>query len=85
VQLRWFTNEVETGHLPPPVSSGSRTTPPVLVECIRNLYQKHTDKEIADVLNREGLKSFRGNAFTAKSVEMIRQRPSHLPKYSAQR
>ena len=84
VQLRWFTNEVETGHLPLPVSSGSRTTPPVLVERIRDLYQKHTDKEIANVLNREGLKSFRGNAFTAKSVEMIRQR-HHLPKYSVQR
>ena len=82
VQLRWFTNAIETGQLPPPISG--RGTSSVLVERIRDLYQQHTDKEIADVLNREGLKTLRGNAFTTKSVEMIRQR-HHLPKYSAQR
>jgi DNA invertase Pin-like site-specific DNA recombinase len=82
VQLRWYTNEIETGQLPLPISGGGTSS--VLVECIRDLYQQHTDKEIANILNSEGRKPFRGNTFTAKSVEMIRQR-QHLPKYSAQR
>jgi DNA invertase Pin-like site-specific DNA recombinase len=83
VQLRWFTNEVETGQLPLPFSGGGKPTPLAIVDCIRDLSKNHTDKETAKILNRDGLKSARGNAFTAKSVEMIRQR-NKITKRSTQ-
>jgi DNA invertase Pin-like site-specific DNA recombinase len=83
VQIRWFTNEVETAQLPLPVARGGKPTPPVLVERIRDLYEQHTDEEIAVILNREGMKTPRGNAFTAKSVEMLRWR-NRISKSSVQ-
>jgi len=74
VQVRWFTNEVETGQLPLPISGGGIPTPPNLVERIRDLQLQHTDVEIAEILNREGIKTSRNNTFTAKVVEMTRRR-----------
>lgn len=74
VQIRWFTNEVETAQLPLPVARGGKPSPPALVERIRDLCVQHTDQEIADFLNREGMKTLRGMAFSAKSVEMVRWR-----------
>jgi DNA invertase Pin-like site-specific DNA recombinase len=71
VQIRWFTNEVETGQLPLPVRQ-NRPTPASLVERIRQLSTQYPDAEIAAILNREGIKTARGNEFTAKRVEMIR-------------
>ena len=84
VQLRWFTDEVDTSQLPLPISRGGISTPFGLVERIRDLYEQHADGEIADILNREGLKTSRGNAFTAKSVEMTRRRNS-ISRSSTQR
>lgn len=74
VQIRWFTNEVETGQLPLPISGGGKPTPTALVERIRALSVTHIDKEVAEILNREGIKTSREHAFTAKSVEMTRRR-----------
>lgn len=82
VQLRWFTNEVETTQLPLPVARGGVPTPPMIVERIRGLYEQCTDQEIAEILNREGMKTPRGSAFTAKSVEMLRWR-NRISKCSA--
>jgi DNA invertase Pin-like site-specific DNA recombinase len=72
VQIRWFTNEVETGQLPLPVRQ-NRPTPASLVERVRQLNEQYRDREIAEILNREGIKTSHGNAFNAKRVEMIRR------------
>lgn len=82
VQIRWFTNEIETGHLPLPVHQ-SRPTPASLVERIRQLNSQYPDTEIAAILNREGLKTSRGNVFNAKRVEMVR-RHNGISKCSVQ-
>jgi DNA invertase Pin-like site-specific DNA recombinase len=74
VQLRWFTNEVEEAQLPLPIARGGKPTPPVLVERIRSLCEIHTDEEIAEIFNRDGMKTARGTTFTTKSIEMLRWR-----------
>jgi DNA invertase Pin-like site-specific DNA recombinase len=82
VQIRWFTNEVETGQLPLPVRQ-NRPTPASLVERIRQLNKDYRDGDIAEILNGEGLKTSHGNVFNAKRVEMIR-RHNGIAKRSAQ-
>lgn len=72
VQIRWFTNEVETGQLPLPVRQ-SRPTPASLVERVRQLSDQYTDREIAEILNGEEIKTAHGNVFNDKRVEMIRR------------
>ena len=73
VQIRWFTNQVETGQLPLPCKKGA-PTPAIILEHIRNLMDTHTDREIADVLNQEGIKTSAGNSFTARIVAHTRYR-----------
>jgi hypothetical protein len=73
VQIRWFTNEIETGQLPLPVRN-NLLMPASLIERIRQLCAQHSDKEIAEILNREGIKTSHGNVFTEKRVEMARRR-----------
>ena len=73
VQIRWFTNAVETGQIPLPTRNGIPTSA-VAIERIGSLYASHTDPEIADVLNQEGFKPVRGNIFNAHKVESIRRR-----------
>jgi hypothetical protein len=82
VQIRWFTNEVETGQLPLPIRQ-NRPTPASLVERVRQLNEQYRDGEIAELLNREGIKTSHGNAFNAKRVEMIR-RHNGIAKRSVQ-
>jgi len=43
-----------------------------LVDRVRELAQDHSDQEIADLFNAEGLKSNKGNSFTRSSVSWIR-------------
>jgi hypothetical protein len=73
VQIRWFTNQVETGQLPLPFKHGA-PTPAIILERIRDLMGTHTDREIADVLNQEGIKTSIGNTFTARIVANTRYR-----------
>jgi DNA invertase Pin-like site-specific DNA recombinase len=73
VQIRWFTNQVETGELPLPFKHGA-PTPTIILERIRSLMNSHTDQEIADILNQEGIKTSRGNVFTARIVAHTRYR-----------
>jgi DNA invertase Pin-like site-specific DNA recombinase len=81
VQIRWLTNQVETVQLPLPIRSRI-PTPAVIVERIRSLCSTHTDQEIADVLNQEGLMTSHGNTFSAAVVagtrfrNGIRKRPT---------
>jgi hypothetical protein len=73
VQIRWFTNQIETGQLPLPFKHGA-PTPAIILERIRNLMDTHTDREIANVLNQEGIKTSIGNTFTARIVANTRYR-----------
>ena len=72
VQIRWFTNEIETGQLPLPVRQ-NRPTPASLIERVRQLNEQYRDGQIAEILNREGIKTAHGKVFNAKRVEMIRR------------
>jgi len=83
VQIRWFTNEVETSQLPLPVRQ-NRPTSASLVDRIRQLSQCYRDGETAEILNQEGIKTAHGNAFNAKRVEMIR-RNNNIAKRPARR
>jgi len=82
VQIRWFTNEMETGHLPLPRRQ-NRPTPASVVERIRQLSDHYPDGETAEILNQEGMKTAHENAFTDKRVQMIR-RSHKISKRSAQ-
>lgn len=73
VQIRWFTNQIETGELPLPVKKNI-PTPAIVVERIRNLSSAYTDREIAEIFNREGLKTVRGSVFNAGNVNALRKR-----------
>jgi DNA invertase Pin-like site-specific DNA recombinase len=73
VQIRWLTNQVETGQLPLPTRRGL-PTPTIILERIRSLCSSHTDQEIADILNQEGLTTSNGNSFTTDIVEGTRLR-----------
>jgi len=73
VQIRWHTNQVKELILPLP-RVGSPPTPAPILERITALYQSHTDAEVADVLNREGIKTAAGNEFTTRSVGDTRRR-----------
>jgi DNA invertase Pin-like site-specific DNA recombinase len=73
VQIRWFTNQIETGELPLPVKNNT-PTPAVLVERIRSLSSSRSDREIAEIFNGEGLRTARGNEFNTANVNAIRKR-----------
>jgi hypothetical protein len=78
VQIRWFTNQVETGYLPLPLKHNA-PTPAIILERIRNLMDTHTDHEIANVLNQEGIQTSIGNTFTARIVANTRYR-NHMKR-----
>jgi DNA invertase Pin-like site-specific DNA recombinase len=73
VQIRWHTNLVETCMVTLP-ARGSPKTSPVIVERVRTLYQSHSDRQIAAVLNQEGLRTPKGGLFTKWAVAGIRRR-----------
>jgi DNA invertase Pin-like site-specific DNA recombinase len=73
VQIRWLTNQVETGQVALPVH-GRPPTPASLVDRIQHLCSLHTDHEIADILNQEGLTTSLGNRFRADTVAKTRLR-----------
>jgi len=80
VQIRWHTNQVDEYDLPLPIA-GPAPTPTHIVQRIRELYQSHTDQEIAHTLNQEGLKTAAENSFTTRIVGDTRRR-NHLYKKS---
>lgn len=78
IQIRWHTNQVETHDLPSATLGGPKTPTPI-VERLRILCQIYTDKEISEILNREGLQTASGNSFTPRIVADTRRR-NHLHK-----
>lgn len=78
VQIRWQTNLVETFIVTMPLPGGPKT-PAATLERIRILSQSHSDRQIAAILNQEGLRSSKGGTFTEYAVAGIRKR-NQLPK-----
>jgi DNA invertase Pin-like site-specific DNA recombinase len=73
VAIRWQTQACTTTEVPrPPRSCDARRTPAAVVERVRVLATGHGDRQIATVLNAEGLLSGTGRPFTAARVQWIR-------------
>jgi len=82
IQIRWHTNQVETCYytISPP---GKPLTSASVLQRIRELYHTHTDRQIADLLNDEGLKSATGKTFTKSRVASLRRKHG-IPKLAPQ-
>jgi hypothetical protein len=73
VALRWQTGVCQTVEVPrPPRSCDARRTGAAVVARIRALTPDHTDRQVAEQLNAEGLRSGRGGQFTSNKVQWIR-------------
>lgn len=71
--IRWRGGATNELHLPIPLCAWqSRRTPQAVLDRIAALAKQHTDEEIADVLNREGLCSGTGQPFTYEQVTRLR-------------
>ena len=65
VCVRWKGGATSELHLPRPLTaSESRRTPQAVLDRIAGLAEQHTDEQIAEILNREGLCSGTGLTFT---------------------
>ena len=73
VAIRWQTQACTLTEVPrPPRSCDSRRTPAAVVERVRALASAHSDGQIAQRLNAEGLTSGTGKPFTAARVQWVR-------------
>ena len=73
VCVRWRGGATSELHLPAPLpASESRRTPQAVLDRIAELAEQHTDEQIAEILNREGLRSGTGLPFTDESVTRLR-------------
>jgi hypothetical protein len=71
--IRWQTQACTVAEVPrPPRSCDTRRTPEAVVERVRALAARHSDRQIASVLNAEGLVSGTGQPLTAARVQWIR-------------
>lgn len=71
--VRWQTEACTIVEVPrPPRSCEARRTPAAVVDRVRVLAHDHTDRHIAERLNREGWKPGLGGAFTANKVQWLR-------------
>lgn len=75
IGIRWQTEAVTELNIPQPKRSRDflRTSPPV-VERIRALAPTHTDRQIAALLNQDGLTTGVGQPFTGSKVRWIRRK-----------
>jgi len=73
VQIRWHTNELDTYTVPLPVR-GAPPVPEAVVERIRSLSPIRTDRQIADELDQDGIRTPQGRPFTARRVQGLRRR-----------
>jgi DNA invertase Pin-like site-specific DNA recombinase len=73
VQIRWHTNQVDTFQVALPIR-GAAPIPEPLAKRVRELSPMHSDREIAEILNREGLLTAQGKPFTDRRVQGLRRR-----------
>lgn len=73
INVRWQTEAVTTREVARrPKSCDIRRTQPAVVERVRILARDHTDQQISDLLNQEGLIPGLGGTFSASKVQWIR-------------
>lgn len=73
ITIRWQTEASTPLDIPrPPRSCDVRRTSPAVVERVRGLAVNHTDHQIADQLNAEGLRPGLGGQFTPSKVQWLR-------------
>jgi hypothetical protein len=77
VQIRWHTNQLDAFPVSLPLR-GAVPIPRTLIERVRALSPTHSDREIAEILNREGLATAHGMPFTAVRVLGLRRRSGIL-------
>jgi hypothetical protein len=77
VAIRWQTEACTVFEVPRPKRSYEvRRTDPAVVARIRSLAPEHTDRQIAALLDQEGLRSGTKSSFTADRVQWIRYKHS---------
>src|SRR5262249_45374335 len=75
VAIRWQTEASTVLEVPRPRRTAAvRRTDPVVVARVRALAAEHTDRQIAALLDREGLRSGTQGSFTAAKVQWIRSK-----------
>jgi DNA invertase Pin-like site-specific DNA recombinase len=73
VAVRWQTEACTVLEVPRPKRScEERRTDPAVVARVRGLAPEHTDRQIAALLNQEGLRSGTRGSFTASKIQWIR-------------
>ena len=73
IGIRWQTEALTELQIPrPKMTYELYRTDPVVVELIRELSPSHTDRQICAILNRKGLTTGTGKAFTGRRVKGIR-------------
>jgi|APFre7841882590_1041340.scaffolds.fasta_scaffold04702_3 DNA invertase Pin-like site-specific DNA recombinase len=73
VQIRWHTNLVDAFHVTLPIR-GAAPIPAPLIARVRSLCPAHSDRQIAEILNQEGLSTAQGKPFTPTRVLGVRRR-----------
>jgi DNA invertase Pin-like site-specific DNA recombinase len=68
--IRWQTEALTESEIPRP----SQRTSPAVVQRMRELAPTHTDQQIADRLNQEGLTTGKQLPFTEKAVQWVRHK-----------
>ena len=77
VAIRWQTEACTVLEIPRPKRAYEvRRTDPVVVARVRALAPEHTDRQIAALLDQEGLRSGHRGSFTANKVQWIRYKHS---------
>lgn len=72
--IRWHTNEVTTFSVPLPPGRGAKPLADDLVQRIRSLAPTHSDAQLAQLLNEEGIQTSQGKPFTAVRIQGVRRR-----------
>jgi hypothetical protein len=73
INIRWQTEAVTAREVAcRPKSCDLRRTSPAVVERVRVLARDHTDLQVANLLNQEGLSPGLGGTFSASKVQWIR-------------
>ncbi|MCP4537507.1 MAG: recombinase family protein [Chloroflexi bacterium] len=74
IGIRWQTGALTDLEIPRPKRAGeARRTDPTVVDRVRELAPTHTDRQIAALLNQEGLITGQGKPFTNVKVRWVRR------------
>lgn len=83
LQVRFRGGRTQTLTLPAPQPSWqSWLTPPDIIADIDRLLDDHTDEQVADVLNQRGLRSGKGEPFSARIVARLRKAYGLIDRYT---